>query len=138
MKDVSVEIREQEEEPVIEKTARVVEEVRVGKEAAERTQKVTGKVKRTDVEVEKLGGDSDAAYRTHFDKNYASAGGQFDDYSPAYGYGARLATDDRYAGRKWDEAEPEVRRDWETRHPGSKWEQFKGAIRHAWERTTKR
>jgi len=140
MKEGSVEIREQQEEPVVEKTARVVEEVRVGKEASERTQKVSGKVKRTDVEVEKLGAEKlgDEAYRAHFDKNYATSGGKFDDYSPAYLYGSRLATDDRYSGRKWEEAETDVRRDWETRHPGSKWEQFKGAIRHAWERATKR
>lgn len=138
MKEGSVEIRERKEEPLVQKTARVVEEVRVGTESSERTEKVKGKVKRSDVEVEKLGAESDALFRSHFDQNYASSGGRYEDYSPAYLYGARLANNDQYAGRRWEEMEPEVRRDWEGRNSGSKWEQFKGAIRHAWDRTTKR
>jgi len=138
MKEGTVEIRERKEEPVLQKTARVVEEVRVGKETRQRTEKVGGKVKRTDVEVEKLGGENDAAYRTHYGQNYANLGGSYDDYSPAYLYGSGLADDDRYSGRRWEEIEPDVRRDWETKNPGSKWEQFKGAIRHSWDRVTKR
>jgi len=138
MKEGTFEIRERKEEPIVQKTARVVEEVRLGTESAERTEKVTGKVKRSDVEVEKLGAESDAAFRTHFNQNYASQGGRYEEYSPAYLYGSNLASNDRYAGRRWEEVEPEARRDWEGRNAGSKWEQFKGAIRHAWDRTTKR
>jgi len=51
-----VEIRETGEEPVVSKTARVVEEVRVGKEASERTEKVKDTVRRADVEVDKIPG----------------------------------------------------------------------------------
>ena len=48
----SVEITESEEVPVVEKTARVVEEVLVSKEATERTERVTDTVRRTEVEIE--------------------------------------------------------------------------------------
>ena len=40
------------EEPVIAKEQRVVEEVAIGKEAHERTQRVSDTVRRTEVEVE--------------------------------------------------------------------------------------
>jgi stress response protein YsnF len=55
-KEGSVEVREMAEEPVVAKTARVVEEVRVGKQVQEREATVEDKVRRKDVEVERLGG----------------------------------------------------------------------------------
>ena len=55
----SIEVRERTEEPVVEKVARVVEEVVVGREVGERTEKVDDSVRRTEVEVEKLAQDAD-------------------------------------------------------------------------------
>jgi uncharacterized protein (TIGR02271 family) len=52
----AVEIRATAEEPVVAKTARVVEEVDVGKEASERTETVRDTVRKRDVEVEDLPG----------------------------------------------------------------------------------
>ena len=49
------EMTETAEQPVVAKQARVVEEVAVGKEASERTETVHETVRRTDVEVEKVG-----------------------------------------------------------------------------------
>lgn len=46
---------ETDEEAVVSKEACITEEVTVGKEAQERTETVTGTVRRTDVEVEELG-----------------------------------------------------------------------------------
>jgi len=51
----SIEVTENSEEPVVSKRARVVEEVVVGKDVTNRTEKVTDKVRRTKVNVEKLG-----------------------------------------------------------------------------------
>lgn len=48
------EVKEYAEEPVVSKQARVVEEVRVGKDATERTETVRDTVRRTEVEVEDL------------------------------------------------------------------------------------
>jgi uncharacterized protein (TIGR02271 family) len=53
-KEGTLEIRETAEEPVVAKTARVVEEVRVGKEVREREEAVEDTVRRKDVEVERL------------------------------------------------------------------------------------
>jgi uncharacterized protein (TIGR02271 family) len=52
----AVEIRETAEEPIVAKTARVVEEVDVGKEVSERTETVRDTVRKRDVEVEDLPG----------------------------------------------------------------------------------
>jgi stress response protein YsnF len=54
----SLELRETVEEPVVRKSARVVEEVDVGKTATERTETVRDKVRRTEVDVERLGEDA--------------------------------------------------------------------------------
>jgi len=53
-KEGSIELQETAEQPVVSKTARVVEEVEVGKEVSERTETVNDKVRRTEVEVEDL------------------------------------------------------------------------------------
>ena len=57
LQDRTVEVRETAEEPVVAKTARVVEEVVVGKDVQERTETVSDTVRRTDVEVEKVQGE---------------------------------------------------------------------------------
>ena len=50
----TIEVRETTEEAVVGKTARVVEEVVVGKEATERSETISDSVRRTDVEVEEI------------------------------------------------------------------------------------
>jgi uncharacterized protein (TIGR02271 family) len=54
MRIQSVEITESTEVPVVEKSARVVEEVLVSKETTERTEHVTDTVRRTEVEVDQI------------------------------------------------------------------------------------
>lgn len=138
----TIEVRETAERPVVAKEARVVEEVRVGKTVETRTEDISDSVRRTEVEVENLRGDSAArdvdteAWRAHWQSNYAGAGGTWDEYEPAYRYGNSLRSDSRYSGRDWAAIEPEARRDWESQHTGSAWERFKAAVRHGWDRMT--
>jgi len=151
----SIELRESAEEVVVQKTARVVEEVIIGKEVTQRQEQVSDTVRRTEVEVEQLGAGSitgsstgstmgsnmsadDTYYRNHFDSNYGSAGGRYEDYAPAYGYGSTMAGNDQYRGRAWDDVEPSLRSDWETRNPGSTstWEKMKASVRHGWNKIT--
>jgi hypothetical protein len=77
-------------------------------------------------------------FRTHYDAQYASDQARYEDYVPAYRYGATIARDVRYRDRPWDEVEPEARRHWETTSPGEidTWERFKAAVRHGWDRVT--
>ena len=132
----TIELRETSEEAVVGKTARVVEEVVVGKEVTQRTEQVSDTVRRTEVEIEQLGGADDTYYRGHWSSNFADQDGTYEDYAPAYAYGSTMARNDQYRGRQWNDIEPKLRSDWETRNPGSTWEKMKAAVRHGWERMT--
>jgi len=61
LKEGAIELRETAEEPVVSKTARVVEEVVVGKEATERTENINDTVRRTEVDVEQMGASDRSA-----------------------------------------------------------------------------
>jgi uncharacterized membrane protein len=73
------------------------------------------------------------AFRADFDQNYASQGGRYEDYRPAYEFGCSLRQ--RRQGGAWNDLESEAQRDWETNRPGT-WERFKSAIRRGWETIT--
>ena len=138
----TVEVTETDEEAVVRKQARVVEEVVVGKEQEERTETVRDTVRRTEVEVEPVGAEHareargvdayDVDFRGHYTTSLASRGHPYERWSPGYRYGYELASDRRYAGRDWTAVEPEARRDWEARHQGP-WDEFKDTIRYAWD-----
>jgi uncharacterized protein (TIGR02271 family) len=142
-KEGTIEVTETDEEPVVRKQARVVEEVVVSKDVQEHTETVQDRVRRTDVNVEPLGAEHAttsrdlAAYerdfRTHATTAFASRGQAYEYWAPAYRYGYELAADPRYRDRDWAAIEAEGRRDWEQHHQGS-WEEFKEAIRYGWEK----
>lgn len=139
----SFEVRESAEEAVVQKSARVVEEVLVGKEVTNRQEHVRDTVRHTEVEVEKLGAsdnlsgnNDDSYYRSHWNSNYASSGKSYDEFAPAYQYGSTARNSEMYRGRPWEEVEPKLRSDWTARNPGSTWESMKAAIRHGWDRLT--
>jgi uncharacterized protein (TIGR02271 family) len=157
----SIEVRETAEKAVVSKTARVVEEVTVGKTASEHTEQVNDSVRKTVVDVQNDGrttatgvtgsmmgttadnmgatrtsADYDDDFRSDWNTRYATMGGSYDDYAPAYRYGSTLGADTRYQGRSWDEIETNARSDWQTKYPDSSWENFKAAVRHGWERVS--
>lgn len=117
------EFTETDEEAVVAKEARVIEEVVVGKTVEERTETVRDTVRRSDVEVEEVAGgySGGATYET-------------DTSSPGYTYGQTLAGDTRYTGREWTDFEADARRDWETQNRGGVWEDVKDSVRSSWER----
>jgi uncharacterized protein (TIGR02271 family) len=190
LRDESIEVRETAEKAVVSKSARVVEEVTVGKTATEHTEQVSDSVRRTVVDVQNEGGttatgmtggtmgttagrtggtmgatagmagssmgttgsmmgttadnmgatatsaDYDDDFRSDWNTRYATMGGSYDDYAPAYRYGSTLGTDTRYKGRSWDEVESGARSDWQTRYPNSSWDNFRAAVRHGWEKVS--
>jgi uncharacterized protein (TIGR02271 family) len=139
-KEETIEVRETAEKAVISKTARVVEEVVIGKTTTSTTQEINDSLRKTVVEVERddkrTGGPLD--YHDDFQARYAITGARYEDYAPAYEYGSTLANDQRYSNRSWDDIESSARSDWQTRYPGSDWERFKAAARHGWEKMTGR
>jgi uncharacterized protein (TIGR02271 family) len=152
-KEQSIELRETAEEAVVQKSARVVEEVLVGKEVSQRQEQIHDTVRHTEVQVENLAGDttmgtsrstglsamgSDDAWRKDWDSNYSSLGGSYDDYAPAYRYGNEMRSNDQYKGRDWNDVEADLKSSWESRNSGgpSTWEKFKAAVRHGWDKIT--
>ena len=77
--------------------------------------------------------DQRARFRHHWQSRYASGGGTFDDYYPAYDHGYRLR--EEYSSRRWEDVQPDVKQRWESNQPGT-WERFKEAIRQGWDRLT--
>jgi hypothetical protein len=67
---------------------------------------------------------------------YVQQGAAYDDYSPAYRYGAESYS--RYPDRSFDDVEPELSRDWGTARGTSslEWEHAKHASRDAWHRVS--
>jgi hypothetical protein len=113
----------------------------VGKETTNRTETVRDTVRRSDVNVEKTGGstDYDSDFRSDFQRRFASdRSARYENYAPAYQYGYRMASDQRYRGRTWDDIEPTLRSDYERNNPNSKWEQMKDSVRYGWEKVTGR
>jgi hypothetical protein len=81
----------------------------------------------------------DAYWRgTYRSRPYVEADGSYDDYGPAYRYG--WESTGRYSGVSFDQAEPELGRDWDDVRGESnlEWEQARSASREAWERVASR
>jgi len=137
----TIEFTETAEEAVINRRARVVEEVTVHTNVEEHTETVHDTVRRTHVDVDQADVTStsnrrefktyDADFRQHYNSTFGRSGVAYVEYEPAYRHGYTLGDDVRYRGRNWTEVESDARRDWEAQHKGT-WEQFKDAIRYGW------
>jgi uncharacterized protein (TIGR02271 family) len=147
-KDGAIEMQEFAEEAVVGKTARVVEEVRVGKETTQRTENIRDSVRRTEVDVEPIAAGQgtrqagtdydDTDFRNDFQTRYGASGGNYDTYAPAYRYGYQMASDPRYHGRSYDDVESQLRSDYTGRYPESTWEKMKDSVRYGWDKVTGR
>lgn len=77
----------------------------------------------------------DAYWRDNYsDRPYVEQGSSYDDYGPAYGFGVDAVS--RYPGRTFDEAEPEMSRQWTGSGGKSRlpWDNARNAARDAWNR----
>ena len=108
-----IEMTETAEEPVVNKRARVVEEVVVHKDVTEHTETVRGTVRHTDVDVQREPETAtetrrvtapqdfatyDPMFRKHYATAFAGRGAAYTEYEPAYRYGYELRTNERYRG----------------------------------------
>jgi hypothetical protein len=127
------EVTETREEVVMDKTARVIEEVIISKDVDVHTETVRDTVRQTKVDVDQIAefDTYDDTFRNHYNTTYADSGYRYEQFEPAYRYGHSLAADERFYGRDWAEIEPEARRHWEETNQGT-WEDFKDAVRRGW------
>jgi len=78
----------------------------------------------------------DAYWRDNYSSRPYATGGTYDDYGPAYRYG--VDGYGQHQGRKFDEVESELSRDWERAKGSSKltWDNAKHATRDSWQRVS--
>ena len=76
----------------------------------------------------------DAYWRDNYTGRPYASGGSYDDYGPAYMYGASAYG--RHPGRSFDDIEPELSRAWESTRGSSslQWDRARHASRDAWHR----
>jgi uncharacterized protein (TIGR02271 family) len=145
----SVEVVERAEVPHVDKVARVVEEVVVGKDVSERVETVHDTVLRQDVQVEEVGTGSGMSgsgrrdfssyendFRSYYASNWANSGMTYEQYTPGLRYGYDLANNDVYRNKHWSDIEANARRDWEARNPDTAWDKIKAAVQHSWEKVS--
>jgi uncharacterized protein (TIGR02271 family) len=131
-RDQSREVRATDEEAVVNKRGRVVEEVNIRKDAHDETETVHDTLRRKDVEIERIDEES---FRQHYQTNFGSRGGNYSDYDSAYRYGHQLGHDERYRDYDWNRLENQARMDWERQGSGRSWNEMRDAVRYGWEST---
>lgn len=80
-------------------------------------------------------GTEDAYWRQEYARGpYAKADRDYEHYAPAYRYGTESRT--RYAGRSWEDAEPELERGWHAWRGSTQtaWGEIRDAVRDAFHR----
>ena len=128
-----------EEEAMVRKQARVVEEVRIRKDVEEDVETVRDTVRRQRVEVTDMT-DTDwetytPRFQEHYRTQYGGSGRDFNYFQSAYQYGYHLGGDERYRNMDWRQLEPAARQWWEgeSAHRGIHWRDVSDAVRHGWE-----
>jgi len=75
--------------------------------------------------------------KTYSTRPYVSSGSNYDAYRPAYQYGWESYA--QYQGRKFDDVESDLRRDWEGRRDNRMgWDNAREAVRDAWHRVERK
>jgi hypothetical protein len=134
----SFEMVEVDEIAKVSKTARVVEEVYLGKEVVDKIETIKETLRRQDVEIEEIPAarsfqDYDTDFRGFYDKHLTNSGVSYDGLKPAFNFGYSLATREPFRSSPWSAVEADSRRIWEDKNPGT-WDQNAAVIKYAWER----
>jgi len=145
------------EQAFVEKEAVVTGEVVVNKERQTERQTVSDTVRKEHVDVDEdykryrpeferhfaarqsgMGRWEEVSpkFRSRWEQRYGKGGERWETYEPRYRYAYEMAYNPRYQGRRWNEVESDLRRDWETRYRDQPWDRVKDSIRDAWENMT--
>jgi len=134
----SFELAEVDEIAKVSKTARVVEEVYLGKEVVNKIETIKETLRRQDVQIEEIPTvatfqEYDADFRCFYGKHLGNSGVTYDSLKPAFNYGYALATREPFRSSPWSAVEADSRRIWEEKNPGT-WDQNAAVIKYAWEK----
>jgi len=134
----SFEMVEIDEIAKVSKTARVVEEVYLGKEVVDKIETIKETLRRQDVEIEEIPTsrtfqDYDGDFRSFYGAHLTNSGVTYDALKPAFNFGYSLATREPFRSSPWSAVEADSRRIWEDKNPGT-WDQNAAVIKYAWEK----
>lgn len=132
------------EEAVAHKEAVVTGEVVIDRDVATEQQTVSDTIRKERVDVDEDYARAREGFRQHFEGRRGDLTGttvdsrRFEDAEPNYRRGFSAAYDERYAGRSFDEVEPDLRREHGDLGAGDSWEHLREEIREGWERARRR
>jgi uncharacterized protein (TIGR02271 family) len=125
------------EEAVVAKEAVVTGEVVIDKTRTTEQRQVSDTVRKQRVDVDENYQRARSGFEQEFAGRKDRGTRSFAQAEPNYRAGFTAAHDERYANRQFEDAEPEMRREYETRTPstgGDTWEQLREEIRSGWNR----
>jgi len=120
------------EEAVVSKEAVVTGEVVVNKETVAQEQQVSGTVRKQHVEVDKAYSEARSGLQQAHTTRTGSTKRSFEQAEPNYRSGFTAAHDERYNGREFEDAEPELRTQHTTSGTGDSWEMLREEVREGW------
>jgi uncharacterized protein (TIGR02271 family) len=132
----TMDITEKGEEAIVQKEARVTEEIHIRKDIEETTEPIRDTVRRTQVDVERLGPEwkqNESRFQDHFQTAFGRSGHNYDYYRPAYAFGYEMAQDERFRDLDRSRFEMEARREWERRGYRTAFDDVRDAVFQAWE-----
>lgn len=137
-KERSFEMVEMDEIALVNKVARVIEEVSLGKEVSEQIQTIKETLRRQDVEIEEIKAlppfeTYNTDFRAFVNEKLAAKGLAWEDAVPGLKFGYQLATTEPFRSSPWNAVEADARKIWEQKNPGT-WEQNKAIVHYAWEK----
>jgi hypothetical protein len=128
------------EEAIVTKEAVVTGEVVINKERTTEHQEITDTVRKQRVEVDENYQRARSGFQQHFQQGQGKAGGKrtWEEAEGNYQIGWLAGIDQRYAGRKFDDIEPDLRQEYQARSKGTgsgdDWKRLREEIREGWRR----
>jgi uncharacterized protein (TIGR02271 family) len=127
------------EEAVVAKEAVVTGEVVIDKNRTSEQRQVSDTVRKQNVDVDENYQRARSGFEQEFTSRKDRGSRTFAQAEPNYRAGYTAAHDERYAGRRFEDVEPELRREYETRSTGTtgsgeSWEHLRQEIRSGWNR----
>jgi uncharacterized protein (TIGR02271 family) len=125
------------EEAVVAKQAVITGEVVIDRYRTVEQQTVSDTVRKERVEVDENYVRSRDTFREHYAAGRGKSGKPpFDEAEGTYRTGFLAGSDERYRHKTFDDAEPELRREWEASgsRGGAGWDQLRAEIREGWNR----
>jgi uncharacterized protein (TIGR02271 family) len=132
------------EEAFARKEAFVTGEVVIDRDVVTERETVSDTIRKERVDVDENFTRDRDDFRRHFEQRRAGMTGtaadtrSYDEAEPNYRTGYTAAHDERYAGRQFEDIEPDLRRSHGNLGSGDSWEHLREEIREGWNRARRR